>query len=493
MKTVSVIVPAYNASAFLEETILSILASTYSALEIIVVDDGSSDDTFALANKLAVKNPQIRVFTQPNRGVSAARNRALREAIGTYILPVDTDDLISTTYIENAVAILEAQPEVKVVYAKAKFFGLRQGEWKLPTYSLHKLAMHNQIYVSAMYRKADALAFGGYCETILGREDWEFWISMLKHGGEVVQLNEVGLFYRIQKQSKRVSDRQNKAERIALLNERHFDFFLRELHGQLRYRRSMSPLINRIANLWKSTKFDIAPTYKHLGLFVARLNHDFSTSGSVLYEKRNVLKRFAVKNTSVVIKAFKTPSFLKSIIYGWFRKSKAKRSFEYALRLQELNIGTPAPIGFLECRTLGCLTTSYYASKESDCTHTFNDLIGNPTFPFRTEILTAIGQFTARLHEAGIRHQDYSGGNILFEYRDEKVKIELVDLNRLKFSKVNLLDGCRNFERLNIDADALRIMGKAYALARGFDVQLCTDSIIKMRWKKHVKQQITNL
>ena len=78
MKTVSVIVPAYNASAFLEETILSILASTYSALEIIVVDDGSSDDTFALANKLAVKNPQIRVFTQPNRGVSAARNRALR-------------------------------------------------------------------------------------------------------------------------------------------------------------------------------------------------------------------------------------------------------------------------------------------------------------------------------------------------------------------------------------------------------------------------------
>jgi len=58
---------------------------------------------------------------------------------------------------------------------------------------------------------------------------------------------------------------------------------------------------------------------------------------------------------------------------------------------------------------------------------------------------------------------------------------------------VNLLDGCRNFERLNIDADALRIMGKAYALARGFDVRLCTESIIKMRWKKHVKQQITNL
>ena len=493
MKTVSVIVPAYNASAFLEETICSILASTYPALEVVIVDDGSSDNTFALANNLASTHAQVRTFSQLNSGVSAARNRALREAVGTYILPVDADDLISTTYIANAVAVLDARSEVKVVYAKAEFFGLRQGAWNLPTYSLHKLAMHNQIYVSAMYRKEDALAFGGYCETISGREDWEFWMSMLKTGGEVVQLSEIGLFYRIQKQSKRVSDRQNKAERIALLNERHLDFFLRELHGPLRHRRSMSPVINRVVNVWKSTTFRVTPAYNHFGLFVARLNHDFSTQGSVLYQKRNVLKRFIVGNSSVVVKAFKTPSFFKSIIYGWFRKSKAKRSFEYAVCLQQLGIGTPAPIGYLECRTLGCLTTSYYASAESTCKHTFNDLIGNPTFPFRTEILTAIGEFTARLHEAGIRHQDYSGGNILFEYCDGKVAIELIDLNRLKFGKVNLLAGCRNFERLNIDADALRIMAKAYALARDFDVQLCSNSIIQMRWKKHVKQQITNL
>lgn len=493
MKTVSVIVPAYNASAFLEETICSILASTYPALEVVIVDDGSSDNTFALANDLAYKFPQVRAFTQPNSGVSAARNKALREAVGTYILPIDADDLISTTYIANAVAVLDAQPEVKVVYAKAEFFGLRQGAWNLPTYSLHKLAMHNQIYVSAMYRKEDALAFGGYCETISGREDWEFWMSMLKTGGEVVQLSEIGLFYRIQKQSKRVSDRQNKAERIALLNERHLDFFLRELHGPLRHSRSMSPVINRIVNIWKSNTFEVTPIYRRLGLFVARLNQDFAAQGDVLYQKRNVLKRFAVENTAVVVKAFQKPSFFKAIIYGWFRKSKARRSFEYAVHLQQAGIGTPAPIGYLECRTLGCLTTSYYASEESLCTHTFNDLIGNPTLPFRTEILTAIGEFTARLHELGIRHQDYSGGNILFEYREGKVAIELIDLNRLKFGKVNLLDGCRNFERLNIDADALRTMAKAYAQARSFDVQLCTNSIIQMRWKKHVKQQITNL
>lgn len=493
MKTVSVIVPAYNASAFLEETICSILASTYPDLEVVIVDDGSSDNTFALANNLASKHAQVRAFSQPNSGVSAARNRALREAVGTYILPVDADDLISTTYIANAVAVLDAQPEVKVVYAKAEFFGLRQGAWNLPSYSLHKLAMHNQIYVSAMYRKEDALAFGGYCETIPGREDWEFWISMLKTGGEVFQLSDVGLFYRIQKQSKRVITRKNKTERIALLNERHLDFFLRELHGPLRHRRSMSQIINRIVNCWKSTTFEVTPACQRFGLFVARLNQDFAIQGDVLYQKRNVLKRFVVKNASVVVKSFQKPNFFKSIIYGWFRKSKARRSFEYAVHLQQAGIGTPAPIGYLECRILGRLTTSYYASAESTCTHTFNDLIGNSTFPFRTEVLTAIGEFTARLHELGICHQDYSGGNILFEYRDGKVVIELIDLNRLKFGKVNLFDGCRNFERLNIDADALRTIAKAYAQARGFDVQLCTNSIIQMRWKKHVKQQITNL
>lgn len=493
MTTVSVIVPAYNASAFLEETIDSILASTYSDLEVVIVDDGSSDNTWALAQDLATKHSRVRAFTQPNKGVSAARNKALSEATGTYILPIDADDLISPTYISDAVQVLDNQSNVKVVYAKAEFFGMRQGAWKLPRYSLHKLAMHNQIYVSALYRKKDALEFGGYCETILGREDWEFWISMLKIGGEVVQLNQVGLFYRIHEHSKRISDRQNKAERIALLNERHLDFFLRELHGPLRHRRSMSPLINRVVNVWKSTTFHVTPAYNHFGLFVARLNHEFSTKGSVLYQKRNVLKRFTVENSSVVVKAFKTPSFFKSIIYGWFRKSKARRSFEYAVHLQHAGIGTPAPIGYLECRTLGCLTTSYYASAESTCTHTFNDLIGNSTFPYRVEILQAIGQFTAHLHEHGIRHGDYSGGNIVFEYREGKVAIELIDLNRLKFGKVGLLDGCRNFERLNIDAEALRIMAKTYAEARHFDVQVCTDYILQMRWKKHVKQQITNL
>lgn len=493
MKTVSVIVPAYNASAFLEETIDSILASTYSALDVVIVDDGSSDNTWALAQELATKHSRVRAFTQPNKGVSAARNKALSEAIGTYILPIDADDLISPTYISEAVKVLDNQLNVKVVYAKAEFFGMRQGAWKLPQYSLHKLAMHNQIYVSALYRKKDALEFGGYCETILGREDWEFWISMLKTGGEVVQLNQVGLFYRIHKHSKRISDRENKAERIALLNERHLDFFLQELRGPLRYRRSMSLIINRITSIWKSRKYKVGLDTKRLGLFVARLSQDFETNGTVLYQKRNVLKAFKIEQSTYIVKSFQKPNVLKSIIYGWLRQSKARRSFEYAVQLQLKGVGTPAPVGYLECRTLGCLTQSYYVCAQSECTHTFNDLIGNFTFPYRVEILQAIGQFTAHLHEHGIRHHDYSGGNILFQYRGGKVAIELIDLNRLKFGKVRLLDGCRNFERLNIDAEALRIMAEAYAEARHFDPQICADYILQMRWKKHVKQQITNL
>ena len=201
MKT-SVALCTYNGEQYLAEQLDSILSQSVKVNEIVVCDDGSSDNTFALANDLASKHAQVRAFSQPNSGVSAARNRALREAVGTYILPVDADDLISTTYIANAVSVLDARSEVKVVYAKAEFFGLRQGAWNLPTYSLHKLAMHNQIYVSAMYRKEDALAFGGYCETISGREDWEFWISLIETGSLVYRIPEVLFYYRQNRNSR---------------------------------------------------------------------------------------------------------------------------------------------------------------------------------------------------------------------------------------------------------------------------------------------------
>jgi len=152
---------------------------------------------------------------------------------------------------------------------------------------------------------------------------------------------------------------------------------------------------------------------------------------------------------------------------------------------------TPAPIAYREVRYCGILRESAYVCRASECTHTFNELIGQPDFPHREQILQAIGRFTAELHQRGIWHRDYSGGNILFNADGSRV--EVIDLNRICFRRLSRDARLRNFERLNIDRDALRTMATAYAQAMGEDASADAEYIITHRWYKHVRQGITNL
>lgn len=222
---VSVVIPVYNMEAYLEETVRSVQASTYPSLEIILMDDGSKDQSLAVARRLAEEDPRIHVYTQPNGGVSEARNQAIARAKGSLILPVDADNTIHPAFITEAVRELLRSDEVKVVCPRSDFFGDRSGEWILPPFSLYLLARKNIMDTCAMYRKADWERVHGYCREIIAREDWEFWIAVLKNGGKVVRLPEIRLHYRVRNQSKRVGDRQLKRHVVDTLNKRHADFF----------------------------------------------------------------------------------------------------------------------------------------------------------------------------------------------------------------------------------------------------------------------------
>ncbi len=245
---VSVIIPCYNHGKFLAETVESILDSTYKQVEIIIVDDGSKDNSRAVAQRLMELNPAIQYLYQENAGPSRARNNGISNAKGTYILPLDADDLIHPNYITEAVNIFESKPAVKVVYAEAEKFGAVNKAWKLKPFSRRALALDNMIYVSALFRKADWARVGGYCEDpVCCREDWEFWIKLLKGGGDVVQLPFVGFYYRIHPDSRRKSmTKAKKNAEIAYLNSQHADFFLQQLSGPLRVNRSWSGAYNRL-------------------------------------------------------------------------------------------------------------------------------------------------------------------------------------------------------------------------------------------------------
>lgn len=251
---VSVVIPIYNQAQFLAETFESVLKSSYKEIEIIIVDDGSQDDSAKVALGLQEKYPEkVTFIQQENSGPAKARNEGIKKAVGKYILPLDGDDLISTTYIENAVKILDANESVKVVYSEAEKFGDKGGKWKLKPFSLKALSLDNMIFVSAFYRKKDWEKTGGYDEKMTwGWEDWEFWINLLKSGGEVIKLPETGFYYRIRKNSRRKStNKASKQKTIDLINSKHLDFLKSQINGPLHYQRSLSPLINSIFGFLK--------------------------------------------------------------------------------------------------------------------------------------------------------------------------------------------------------------------------------------------------
>lgn len=250
-KLVSIIIPAYNAEKYIEETIKSALASQYPNFEIVVVNDGSVDSTQEIIENLASQYPSIRVFKQANSGVSAARNHAIREAKGTFIMPLDSDDIICENYLSEAVKIFEQQPDVKVVGCEAEFIGNKTGRWVFKPFSINLLCRKNLIPCTAMYRKEEWERVGGYCEEQQGREDWDFWLSILRNENEFFRLPIVGFYYRIHENSKRVADRSLKNATTDILNIRHKPLLFRELKGRLHYQRTHSKTINYLINLFK--------------------------------------------------------------------------------------------------------------------------------------------------------------------------------------------------------------------------------------------------
>ncbi|MDR1553657.1 MAG: glycosyltransferase [Prevotellaceae bacterium] len=242
---VSVIVPVYNMQNYIAETLDSVLASSYHNYEIIIIDDGSTDNSSEIIKSYVAKSDKIKFFKQTNKGVSAARNHAIKRSAGEYILPVDADDLISSNYIKEAVNVLKNNPQIKVVCCEVERFGEKTGIKKYPSFSYKLLARKNMIVNSAMFRKSDwEKTDGGYCEEEIFCEDWDFWISMFKTGGEFLRLPFVGLRYRIRQSSRRINVHSKKRKMIDMINSRHKEFIYKQLGGKLHYSRTWSRFFN---------------------------------------------------------------------------------------------------------------------------------------------------------------------------------------------------------------------------------------------------------
>ncbi len=207
-------------------------------------------------------------------------------------------------------------------------------------------------------------------------------------------------------------------------------------------------------------KHKITPKYaQKFTNFLKNIKEHFTQNNHTLHKARNEIKVLEHAQQKVVVKAFKIPHFLNRIVYSFFRKSKAKKSYEYSVKICEF---VPKPIGYIEFYKGGLLHQSYFISEYFDYDFTIREPLLDKSFPKREAIFRAFARFTLELHNAQIFHNDYSPGNILIKEENEAFVFKIVDINRMSFFELDEKARAKNFSKLWASDEVLSIVANEY-------------------------------
>ena len=196
--------------------------------------------------------------------------------------------------------------------------------------------------------------------------------------------------------------------------------------------------------------------------FLENIDTYFSQNTKTIHKARNELKVINYNDTNTIVKSFKVPNIINKIIYTFFRESKAKRSYEYSLRISKF---VPKAIGYVSFYKNGLLNNSYFVSEKFEYTYTIREALKkqlNKTEEEYNEIYQAFAKFTYELHEDNIFHDDYSPGNILIRENANGLEFKIVDINRMSFNKLNETKRAQNFEKLWALDEILEVMADEY-------------------------------
>ncbi|HLW14967.1 MAG TPA: lipopolysaccharide kinase InaA family protein [Flavobacteriaceae bacterium] len=234
-------------------------------------------------------------------------------------------------------------------------------------------------------------------------------------------------------------------------------------------------------------KVVIADTYKTLEPELRRIIATYENTGKLLYDgSRNSLKKFPLQDKEIVVKAFGSPNLINRIVYRFFRKSKAERSFFYAKKLASFDIGTPKAIAYMENTSFLFFKDSYYISEYLESDLTYRELITYPDYPDKEEILLQFTAFTKKLHDNCVLFKDHSPGNTLIKKTGQNsYAFYLVDLNRMEFKDLTYRERILNFTRLTPEKEMIRTMAYAYADLCDFD----PDDVFRLMWEETEKFQ----
>lgn len=232
----------------------------------------------------------------------------------------------------------------------------------------------------------------------------------------------------------------------------------------------------------------VNPEYAHIETFIDSIPSVFDTEGTLLYEERNTVKRFeAPDGTPLIVKRYKFPNAVQRFAYSFYRPSKARRAYEYALRLIDMGFDTPTPIAYMEEREHGLFTYGYFVSAENnnpDCR------VLRKEEDFDGGLLAHdLMAFIVSLHEKGVMHGDTNLSNFLYEKRGDHYHFAVIDINRSSFvtpppSQAQCL---HNLMRLTHIPTLLHSLVCIYAGLRGWDAEESAEKVAVML--RHFEQR----
>lgn len=245
-KLVSIVIPCFNYGNYLAEAVGSALRQTHEELEVVIVDDGSTDDTASIAQSFG---GQVRYVFQENAGLSAARNTGVREARGEFVVFLDADDLIDPTFVERCIEVLDRSPTAAFAYSHLRLIpDVGQPVMRRP-YSLEHLLDGNEIQATVTMRSTVARRFPFDERNRVGWEDWDMWLTLAENGWAGALVDDVLVSYR--------RHETNMTSRLSGLRRRRLHFYVGRRHRRLLGTRRVCALWMRLARVtfglsWRS-------------------------------------------------------------------------------------------------------------------------------------------------------------------------------------------------------------------------------------------------
>lgn len=256
---ISIIMPAYNAEKYIEESILSAVNQTYQNWELIIINDGSTDRTKTIAEKFSADDNRIKVINQQNKRLGGARNTGIKNSTGEWLAFLDSDDLWEPAKLEKQIQIVKAFPNVDMIYTAGWTFNDDDLDTLTPYDSpagnfkpdeMYKILLAgNVIPVLSVLVKKSVINKIGYQEEnrfFHGCEDWDYWFRMAIHGAQFYGIGERLFYYR--RHGGNMSGKSLQVAQAAVILKNFNSHFGNQQKIRSELTKTVNPLITRLIN-----------------------------------------------------------------------------------------------------------------------------------------------------------------------------------------------------------------------------------------------------